>query len=264
MKNWSVIAAAVLLHSTFGSAERQISIHEGERALTAEEKAAVAKEDLSMPSLETSMSMDTADNLWYWNWGGKYKPSPHPTHAPEIKQGEDEPVLPQYRKLSSTCLKAADEEFCKDACFEPVNSNGCPKSANEYLSTVVKKCTNNVKDGELCEADSEGKCNTSDHVDNCSIEYNGNTAPISIYRRVACCDQRSDVQKSHALPAEITAALENAGVEVFNVPLDEVIGIVGNIVGEAIEIPSDATTSEIHSEIIAALDKTGINVPEVA
>ena len=70
MKNWSVIAAAVLLHSTFGSAERQISIHEGERALTAEEKAAVAKEDLSMPSLETSMSMDTADNLWYWNWGG--------------------------------------------------------------------------------------------------------------------------------------------------------------------------------------------------
>ena len=165
---------------------------------------------------------------------------------------------------SSTCLKAADEEFCKDACFEPVNSNGCPKSANEYLSTVVKKCTNNIKEGELCEADSEGKCNTSDHVDNCSIEYNGNTAPISIYRRVACCDQRSDVQKSHALPAEITAALENAGVEVFNVPLDEVIGIVGNIVGEAIEIPSDATTSEIHSEIIAALDKTGINVPEVA
>lgn len=72
------------------------------------------------------------------------------------------------------------------------------------------------------------------------------------------------MQKSHALPAEITAALENAGVEVFNVPLDEVIGIVGNIVGEAIEIPSDATTSEIHSEIIAALDKTGINVPEVA
>ena len=164
------------------------------------------------------------------------------------------------------CIEAADEESCKDACFEPVKSNDCPKSA-EYSSLVVKKCTSNVKDGELCEADDEGACNTSDQVDNCSIDSNGYNLSTSIYRRVACCEGTATpgpAKKNHVLPAEITAALEDAGVEVFNVPLDEVIDIVGNIVGETIEIPTDATTSEIHTEIISALGKAGIDVPEVA
>lgn len=170
---------------------------------------------------------------------------------------------------SISCIEAADEEICKDACFEPVHPNDCPKSANEYLTTVEKKCTNNVKDGGLCEADSDGECNTSDHVDNCSIDYNGNSAPTSIYRRVACCEGIAGIENTklaheepHAVPAEITAALEKAGVEVFDVSLDELVGIVGNIVGEKMEIPTDATAPEVHTEIIVALEKAGVDVTE--
>jgi len=275
MKNLFTIAATVLLHLTFGTAER----HEGYlRALNAEdEKAAVVKEDLDMFSmpLETTMSVATEEEsagiLWHWHWGGGPSPSPHPTHALFARNGdEQDEILPQYQKDSTHCIEAADEEICKGACFEPVHPNDCPKSANEYLTTVDNKCTNDVKDGELCEADSDGKCNTSDHVDNCSIDYNGNTAPTSIYRRVACCEgtagtgNRKLELRPHEVPAEIKAALEKAGIEVFDVSLEELIGIVGNIVGETMEIPTDATAPEVHTKIIAALGKAGIDVPEVA
>lgn len=74
MKNWSTIAATVLLHLTLGAADR----HEGYlRALNADEKAAVAEEDLDMFSmpLETNMSVATEEDsegiLWHWHWGGK-------------------------------------------------------------------------------------------------------------------------------------------------------------------------------------------------
>lgn len=162
---------------------------------------------------------------------------------------------------STSCVEAADEETCKDTCFERVNPKDCP-SATEYSSQVVKKCTNDVNHGELCEADEEGKCNTSDDIDNCSIDSNGYTVNISIYRRVACCGVTvvppPAKPQPPAVPAEIKAALEKAGVEVFDAPLDELIVTVGNIVGETIEIPTDATIPEIHTEIIAALEKAGI------